>query len=91
MNYIPSLVIITALAFTACDSKEERARKAALENKADSLEDQAKATKKQADRAADATEDTKKQIDRKADAIKIEGQKEANALKEEAKETREQK
>ncbi len=46
MKHIPSLLLITALAFTACDSKEERARKAALENHADSLEDQAKATKK---------------------------------------------
>lgn len=91
MKNIPSLLLITAFAFTACDSKQEQARKADLENRADSLEDQAKATKKAAERAADATEDSKKQIDRKAEAIRIEGKREAEALKEAAKQTREQK
>ncbi len=79
------------LALTACDSKEEQARKDALENRADSLEDQAKAAKKNAERAADATEDTKKNVDRSAEAIRIEGERKANALKEAAKETRDQK
>lgn len=91
MKNIPSLLLFTALAFTACDSKDEQARKASLENRADSLEDQAKATKKNAERAADATEDSKKQLDRKAEAIRIEGKREVDALKDAAKETRDQK
>ena len=91
MKTIPSLILITALALTACDSKEEKARKAALENRADSLEDAAKAAKKSSERAADATEDSKKQLDREAEAIRIEGQRKADALKDAAKATREQK
>ena len=91
MKSIPSLIIITALALTACDSNEEKARKAALENRADSMEDQAKVVKKNAERVADATEDSKKKLDREAEAIRIDGERKANALKEAAKETREQK
>jgi hypothetical protein len=91
MKNIPSLFLVTALAFFACDSKEERDRKAILENRADSLDDQAKTTKKNAERAASATEDSKKELDRKAEAIRIEGERKADQLKEAAKETREQK
>ena len=91
MKSIPTIVLMAALALTACDSKEEKARKAALENRADSMEDAAKATEKNADRAADATEDSKKQVDRKAEAIRIEGQRQADGLKEAAKETRDAK
>lgn len=91
MKTIPSLIIVIALAFTACDSKQEQARKADLENRADSLEDQAKATKKAAEREADAVEEGKKQLDRKAEAVRIEGKREAEALKDAAKQTREQK
>ena len=91
MKSIPSLIIITAFTLSACDSGDEKARKAALENRADSMEDAAKATKKNAERAADATEDSKKELDRKAEAIRIEGERKAAALKEAAKETRDQK
>lgn len=91
MKSIPSFLFITALALAGCDSKEEAARKAALENRADSLEDRAKATKKAAEATADATEDSKKQLDRKAEAVRIEGKRQADALKEAAKETRDQK
>ena len=93
MKSIPTIIIFTvaAFAFTACDSKEEQARKDVLENRADSLEDAAKAAKKNAERAADTTEDSKKKLDREAEAIRIEGERKANALKEAAKETREQK
>ena len=91
MKMIPLFTVVAAIAFAGCDSHDEKARKADLENRADSLEDQAKATKKNADRAADATEDTKKNVDRSAEAIRIEGERKAAGLKEAAKETREQK
>ena len=91
MKSIPFIALTAALALTACDSKEEKARKAALENRADSMEDAAKDTKKAAERSADATEDSKKQLDRKAEAIRIEGKREADALKDAAKDVREQK
>ena len=56
MKLQPIVFAITcALALCACDSKQEEARKKALENRADALEDQAKATKKAADADADAT------------------------------------
>ncbi len=91
MKYIPSLLLIATIALTGCDSKEEQARKKALENRADSLEDQAKATKNAADREAKNTEDSKAQVDRKAEAIRIEGKREADSLKDAAKQTRDQK
>ena len=91
MKYISTIVLVAALTLTACDSQEEKARKASLENRADSMEDAAKDTKKAADRAADATEDAKKQLDRKAEAIRIEGQRQADGLKDAAKETRDAK
>lgn len=75
---LPSIITITAaLMLAACDSKQEQAREKALESRADSLEEQAKAAKKIADADADATK-------RAADAR-------AEALKKEAERTREQK
>lgn len=71
------LLTITALAFTGCDSKEEKLRKEALENKADSLEDAAAKAKKDAERDAKAE--------------KIEGERKAEELKKAAERTREQK
>ncbi len=91
MKTIPSLIVIAVLSLTACDSKEEKARKAALENRADSIEDAAKDTKKSSERAADATEDSKTKLDREAEAIRIEGQRKADALRDAAKATRDQK
>lgn len=91
MNSISTFLLISTLALTACDSKQEQARKADLENRADSLEDQAKATKKAAERDGETIEDSKKQIQRKAEAARIEGEFKAEALKKAAKQTREQK
>lgn len=91
MKTIPFILIIATLSFAGCDSKEEKARKAALENRADSLEDAAKSTTKDADRAADSTEENKKKLDREAEAIRIEGERKAEALKDAAKATRDQK
>src|SRR5437764_14873886 len=71
------LVVVTAFAFPGCDSKEEKARKEALENKAKSLEDAAAKAKKDATRAAEAD--------------RIEGERKAAALKAEAERTRENK
>jgi len=76
---IITLILSTAFAvsFTACDSKQEQARKAELEAKADKLEAAAKATKEGG----------------KADAevVKKEGEAKAEALKDAADRTREQK
>jgi hypothetical protein len=71
------LLLVTALAFTACDSKEEKLRKEALENKAKALEDD----------AAKAKTDGK----RNAEADKIEGERKAAELKAEAERTRDKK
>ncbi len=54
MKQISFLTLMTALSLTACDSKEEQAREKALENRADSLENQAKATEKVGEAKADA-------------------------------------
>jgi hypothetical protein len=72
-----TLLALSALTFAACDSKQEEARKAQLENRADKLEEAAKATKKAAD--GDAT------------VVKKEGEAKAEALKEAADKTRDQK
>ncbi len=72
-----TFTILTVLAFAACDSKQEQARKAELENKADRLED-----------AADATEKAAKSD---AQAIKKEGEAHAEALKDAADKVRDQK
>ena len=71
------LLPLTALVFAGCDSKQEQARKAELEAKADRLEN-----------AADATKDSAKAD---ANAVKKEGEARADALKTEAERTREQK
>lgn len=69
------LTLAAALSLAACDSKQEQTREKALENRADSLEDAAKATKKNADAQVDAT---KKAADAQADALK----KEADRVRE---------
>lgn len=63
------LTLTAALVFAACDSKQEQAREKALENRADSLEDAARATEKNVDAQADAA---KKAADAQADALKRE-------------------
>ena len=74
---IITLVSVSALCLTACDSKQEELRKAELENRADKLEDAAKATKK------DAEGD--------AEVVKKQGEAQAEALKNAAEKTRDQK
>jgi len=77
MKLLSFLSLTAALAFIACDSKQNEAREKGLENHADRLEDQVKTTKKI---AADD-----------ADAIKKDADAKADALKKEADRTREQK
>lgn len=74
-----TIVSLTALAltFTACDSKQEQARKAELESKADKLEDAAKA----AEHGAKSD----------AEVVKKQGEAQAEALKDAADRTRDQK
>lgn len=72
-----TLIALTALTLTACDSKKEELRKAELENHADKLEQAAKATKKAAEGDAEV--------------VKKKGEAEAEALKNAAEKTREQK
>lgn len=72
-----TLLALSALALAACDSKQEQLRKAELENRADRLEDAAKATKKAADGDAEV--------------VKKQGEAKAEALKEAADKTRDQK
>lgn len=75
MKITPYLLLtITGLVLSACDSKEEKLRKEALENKADSLED--------------AASKAKKDGERNAKAEKIEAERKAEALKKEAERTR---
>jgi len=77
MKLTPYLLItVTAFAFAACD-KQEKARKDALENRADALED--------------AADKAKKDAKRNAEAERIEGERKAAALKAEAERTRDQK
>lgn len=91
MKIIPLFIVTTAIALTSCDSKQEDARKDALENRADSLEEQAKATRNAAERKADVTEENKRTVDQQADAIRKDGERKADALENAADKTREQK
>jgi sialic acid synthase SpsE len=74
---ILTLVSLTALTLAACDSKQEQLRKAELENHADKLDEAAKATKKAAE--GDAA------------VVKKQGEAQAEALKNAADKTRDQK
>jgi hypothetical protein len=74
---IITLLPLAVLSLAACDSKQEQLRKAELENRADKLEEAAKATKKAAD--GDAA------------VMKKEGEAKAEALKDAADKTRDQK
>jgi hypothetical protein len=71
------LISLGALVFAACDSKQEQARKAELDARADKLDEAAKATEKNAKS--------------NANVVKKEGEAKAEALKEEAKATRDEK
>ncbi len=76
---IPTIVYFTAvaLAFAACDSKQEKARKAELDAQADKLDQAAKSTEKNAKSDADV--------------VKKEGEAKSEALKSEADKVRDQK
>lgn len=95
MKTIPTLLAASVAALTtmlvSCDSKQEQARERSLENKADALEEQAKAVKKEGEQHADAIEDAKKINDLNAEATRKEAEAKAEALKREAEATREQK
>lgn len=77
MKTYPLALIVAAMSLAACDSKEEKLRKQEMENKADQLEDAAKAAKEKADRDADA--------------IKKQGELDKERLKNEAEKVRDQK
>ena len=94
------LLPVFALAFAACDSKEENQRENALENKADRLENQADATRKAGERKADAIEDTKvgndklklnTPQDKEADATRKAADARADGLENKADEVRKEK
>ncbi|MEO8352309.1 MAG: hypothetical protein ABI680_11305 [Chthoniobacteraceae bacterium] len=74
---IITLLALTSLTLTACDSKQEELRKAELENRADKLEEAAKATEKAAEGDAKV--------------VKKQGEAQAEALKNAAEKTRDQK
>ena len=74
---ILTIISLTALTLTACDSKQEQLRKAELENRADKLEEAAKATKKAAEGDAEV--------------VKKQGEAQAETLKNAADKTRDQK
>ena len=74
---ISTLLSLSALMLAACDSKQEQLRKTELENRADKLEEAAKATKKAAEGDAQV--------------VKKQGEAQAQALKNEAEKTRDQK
>jgi hypothetical protein len=77
MKAILSLLALSAFTLTSCDSKQEDARKAELENRADKMEDAAKSSEKAAE--GDAA------------VVKKEGEAKAEALKDAADKTRDQK
>ena len=74
---IIALLALSALTLTACDSKQEQLRKAELENRADKLEEAAKANKKAAEGDAEV--------------VKKQGEAQSEALKNAADKTRDQK
>ena len=77
---------VVLLGFAACDSKDESARKEAIEKKADALENKASTVRK--DAKADAA-NLKKQADMDADAAKAAAKARAEAEKKAAEETAE--
>lgn len=88
MKLLPLFTLTAALACTGCDSKQEQAREKAVEQRADHMEDQAKAIKDSADKSAEAQ---KRTVDDQTDAQKKSADAQADALKKEADRTREQK
>jgi hypothetical protein len=77
MNAMTPILLAAALGLVACKSEAEKAREQALENRADKLEEQAKATTNAADTAAKN--------------VKQAGEAQSDQLKEQADRTRDQK
>ena len=84
---LSSLVATTlCLALTACDSNEEKARKAALEGRADSLENKAEAVRDQTKTDAENIEKTGKlQAEARKDSVEGREKAEKQAAEDAAK------
>jgi uncharacterized lipoprotein YehR (DUF1307 family) len=98
MNYLKPIFTATILAFTlaACDSKQEDKREAALEQKADTMEDKADVVRKQGEATADRIEKQDPGMDshttdRTADAARETAEKRADQMEDQADRVREQK
>ena len=97
-----TLCLVTAafaLAFSACDSKQENAREDAVEQKADSMENKADAVRDGAEKKADAIEEqktmsndssTNSALENKADATRDAAEKNADAIENQAEAVRDQ-
>ena len=101
MNTTTISAVATALclAFTACDSKEEKARKAELEARADSLENKADAVRTETKTEAKNMEKIsklradadKEAAEKAAKDLKKSGEANADAIEEKAKQVRDAK
>lgn len=98
MNYLKPIFTATILAFAlaACDSKQEDKREAALEQKADTMEDKADVVRKQGEATADRIEKQDPGMDshttdRTADAAREAAEKRADQMEDQADRVREQK
>ena len=89
---ITALAATLCLGFAACDSKEEKARKAALEGRSDSLENRADDVRKETKADAKNMENAGNlQSEAEAKNLKKAGEATADALEDKAKQTREAK
>lgn len=85
-------VAAAVLSFAACDSSQENARENTLEKKADTMENQADATRKAAENKADGLENTgQRGADNSADAVRKAGEAQADRQENAADAVREQK
>ncbi len=89
----------SALALSACDSKQENAREDAVEQKADSMENKADAVRDSGEKKADAIEEQKSMshdhstnsaLENKADATRDAAEQNADALENQADAVRDQ-
>jgi hypothetical protein len=89
-------IVVAAVAFAACDSRQENARENNLERKADNLEDAADVVRTQAEKTADAVERNDAGLnssttEKTADAVREAGERKADALEDQADIEREKK
>lgn len=89
----------SALALSACDSKQENARQDAVEKKADKMEDKADTVRDSAEKKADAMESQKSMsnssstnatLENKADATRNAAEQKADAMEDQADAVRDQ-